>query len=508
MIRSSEFEVVALVGMLIVLVAISAASHLAGRPPLAARYPLTFWVVDLVVVPLAVMVAAELGSRTAFGLGLTEGDTALSNFAVGLLHLVGVWLVARGLEVVVWRGFFAERTGRSAPALLKGLTYTLLLVAGLALFLWTIDYPVTGFLVSTGVVAGVLGLALQNTLGDLFSGIALSLDRPFQMGDWVELDNGVVGQVVDMTWRSTRLKTFSNTIISIPNSGLASQHVTNLDRPTPLYSAWYTIKLSPQIEPRLAVTVMAAAVGRCRHVLARPAPVVRLSDAQESPYQYTVWVHYRNYLAHFKAQEELFREIHAALRDADVRPAAPYQELKLERARPITPVAPNISQTLRSLELFSALNDTVIDEIAAGSCYALIEAGSELVHEGSEVETIHVLVSGSLGGMVTLPSGRTLDAVQLSPGESVGWAALVCGERAVMTVTAVVDSLVVEIDGECLKPVLQSNPQLKQRLAELVVERMQRARTARVAASGGSATPRTTEEILRRIESFLTRSPQ
>lgn len=85
---------------------------------------------------------------------------------------------------------------------------------------------------------------------------------------------------------------------------------------------------------------------------------------------------------------------------------------------------------------------------------------------------------------------------------------MVCGERAVMTVTAVVDSLVVEIDGECLKPVLQSNPQLKQRLAELVVDRMQRARTARVAASGGSTRPRTTEEILRRIESFLTRTSQ
>ena len=129
-------------------------------------------------------------------------------------------------------------------------------------------------------------------------------------------------------------------------------------------------------------------------MLTQPAPVVRLSDAQESPYKYMVWVHYRNYLAHFKAQEELFRELHAALRDADVRPAAPYQEIKIERARPVNPVAPDIKQTLRSFELFSGLNDESIEQIAAGSYYSLIEAGAELVTEGSEVSAVQIVVNG------------------------------------------------------------------------------------------------------------------
>lgn len=492
-----------LMGGLAVLVAIAAMYHFAGRPPLASRYPLTFWIVDLVVFPVAVMIFATLASAGAVGMGFAE-EGALDVLGIGLLHLVGVWLAARGLDLVVWRGVFAERTGRAAPALLKGLTYTLLLVAGLALFLWWVDYPVTGFLVSTGVVAGIVGLALQKTLSDLFSGIALSLERPFQMGDWVELANGTIGQVVDMTWRSTRLKTFYNTIVAVPNSNLAAEAITNLDRPTPPYATWYYIKLSPEIEPRLAVTLLGTAVGRCRHVLSQPAPVVRLSDARESPYRYMVWVHYRNYLAHFRAQEELFREIHAALRDANVRPAAPFQEVKFERARPIAPVAPNISQTLRSLQLFSGLSDATIEQIAAGSYYSLIETDSEVMREGDEVHRVQILVSGSLKGVVALPSGRVVETVVVSPGESVGWAALVCGEKAFMTVTAVVDSLVVEIDGECLKPVLQSHPQLKQRLAELAQDRMQRADAARV--GGGTARVRTTAEMLNRIENFLTRS--
>lgn len=493
-----------LAGALAALVALAAVYHFAGRPPLASRYPLTFWLVDIVVLPVMVMIVSTLASAAAIGMGFVE-EGGRNVFGIGLFHLVGVWLAARGLELVVWRVVFPKRVGRSAPALLKGLTYTLLFVAGLALFLWWIEYPVTGFLVSTGVVVGIIGLALQKTLSDLFSGIALSLERPFNMGDWIELRDGTVGQVVDMTWRSTRLKTFYNTIVAVPNSNLAAEPVINLDRPTPPYSIWYYVKLSPQIEPLLAQTLLTTAVARCRHVLTQPAPVVRLSDASESPYRYMVWVHYRNYLAHFRAQAELFREIHAALRDADVRPAAPFQEVKFERAWPVTPVAPNISQTLRSFELFSNLNDATIDQIASGSHYSFIEADSELMREGADVDSVQILVSGSLRGGLTLASGHMVETVTLSPGESIGWAALVCGEEAFMTVTAVVDSLVVEIDGESIKPVLQSNPQLKRRLAELVLERMQRAGAAR-AASGGGPRGRTIDEILKWIESFLSRS--
>lgn len=497
-------ELMILLAVLAALVALAGFYHFRGHPPLASRYPFTFWLVDLIVLPAAAMIVSTLASTAAIGMAVVEGQP-LNVLGIGLFHLVGVWLAARGLELVVWRLFFPESAGLSVPALLKGLTYILFFIAGLALFLWRIEYPVTGFLVSTGVVVGVVGLAMQKTLSDLFSGIALSLERPFSMGDWIELKDGTIGQVIDMTWRSTRLKTFNNTIVAVPNSNLAAEPVTNLDRPTPPYSTSYYIKLSPEIEPRLAQTLLTTAVARCRHVLPRPAPVVRISDAQESPYQYMVWVHYRNYLAHFKAQEELFQEIHAALRDANVRPAAPFQEIKLERARPIAPVAPNISQTLRSFELFRMLDDSTIERIASGSRYSFIETDSQLMREGDDVDTVQILVSGSLKGEVALPNGRMLETLTVSPGESVGWAALVCDVKAFMTATAVVDSLVIEIDGECLKPVLQSNPQFKQRLAELVVERMQRASASRATADGRPRI-RTTAEVLKRIEDFLSRS--
>ena len=122
-----------------------------------------------------------------------------------------------------------------------------------------------------------------------------------------------MGQVMEITWRSIWLKTFYNTVLYIPNSEMAAQQVTNLNKPNAPYSVWYMIKLSPEIDPSFVKTLLVAAVGRCRHVLRTPSPSIRLNSAIENPYIYSVWVHFRNYLAHFRGQEELFAQIHSAL---------------------------------------------------------------------------------------------------------------------------------------------------------------------------------------------------
>ena len=482
--------------------------HVAGRPPLARRFPVTFWFVDLVLVPVAALLGAELLSRTGLGRDVAEPGTVLNAVAVGLFLAAAVWHITRGVELLLWRGSFAERGTSAAPALLKALTYGCLTVAAVALFLWWIGHPVTGFLVSTGVLAAILGLALQSTLSDLFSGIAISIERPFHLGDWIQLQDGTVGQVVDLTWRSTRLKTFNNTILSVPNAVLAAQAVVNLDQPSGPYSVWYSIRISSEVEPRLAVTLLAAAVGNCRHVLSHPTPTVRLSDAQESPYTYRVWVHYRSYLAHFKGQDELFSEIHAALRDAQVRPAAPQHHLKVERARPLSPLAPNIASTLRSTELLGELGDEAIAELAAGSRYEFVEEGRLLVREGDDMTKILIVVTGALTGSVESSAGRSAEVVRLAPGESVGWFGMVCGEKAFMSVSAAEDSFVVFVDGSCLATVLNNNPWLKPRLADLVARRRERSGALRAGGAQQAERVRTPDDILRRIERFLSRSSE
>ncbi len=478
-------------------------TRLVGDPPLVSRFSMGVLLADIVVLPTLVILLIHI-------VQLFWKFPMFNNFKVnlelvqsGLLYLLTFWLIARAIDVVIMQRYFHGRTGYDAPHLLRGLVYVITLFSGLALFLWQIDYPLTGFLVSTGVIAGVVGLAMQNTLGNLFSGIAFSLERPFKIGDWIQLQDGTVGQVVEMTWRATWFKTFNNTILTMPNLALASQAITNLDKPTAPYSVWYSIKISSEIDPNYVKTLLTTAVGRCRHVMPKPAPSVRLNNAIENPYIYAVWVHFRSYLAHFKGQEELFMQIHQALNQAGIHVSADVQEINLSRKRALNPISLKISDTVRSLSIFADLDNEEIEQIANVSEYMIVEADTELMHEKQQVSKVYIVLNGELESSVTLDNGRKVIGEQFTAGDSFGWSAIVIEEVGFMTVKAISDSLVLAIGSECLKPILTKHESLIQQFTEIVTNRMQNLDQARSAANRDRKIPVTPAEIKKRIEKFL-----
>jgi len=473
-----------------------------GTPFSTNRNPNTVWFMDVLLWPIGVVsffyVVAGVIRITEL-VGVQAQLQLLQSFT---LHIAVFWLIARGFDLVFLRWFVFHRTGFTTPALLRGLTYALFLIAAFSLFLIRMGYPITGFLVSTGVAVGIVGLALQSTLNDLFSGIALSLEKPFHIGEWIELENKTVGQVIDLTWRSTRLKTFNNTILSIPNSKMAGFAINNLDRPDGAYGIWYTLRVSANVDPTLVVTVLSTALSHCSHVLPKPTPTVRLNDASSTPYLYTVWVHYRGYLAHFRGQEQLYMEIHKALKNAGVSPVGDIQEIRYSRATTLNPINPSIADSLRSLDIFSELKQNEIDQIAKDSEYRLVAADTVLLRENTRSRHVYVVVNGSLESSITIKNGQRAPAEQFSTGDSFGWATIVTDQNAIMSVRATSDSLVLVINGECLQPILQAHESLRQQFYDLVTERINQLTHIRNEAleERRSLSP---SEIRRRIERFV-----
>jgi small-conductance mechanosensitive channel len=122
--------------------------------------------------------------------------------------------------------------------------------------------PIGTLVATSGVVAIILGLALQNTLGDLFSGIALTLGRPFSIGDWIQLADGTEGHVVQNNWRSTQVLTPANNLVVLPNSTLAKVGLTNLTKPDESHLVILPIRVTsdsrPDVELQFRVTAPAA----------------------------------------------------------------------------------------------------------------------------------------------------------------------------------------------------------------------------------------------------------
>jgi small-conductance mechanosensitive channel len=134
--------------------------------------------------------------------------------------------------------------------------------------------PIGTLVATSGVVAIILGLALQNTLSDVFSGIALTLGRPFSIGDWIQLTDGTEGRVVQNNWRSTQILTPAHNVVVLPNSALAKLSLTNLTRPDESHLVVLAVRIAADRRPSAIETILKSALDQCGCIVQDPRPVV------------------------------------------------------------------------------------------------------------------------------------------------------------------------------------------------------------------------------------------
>jgi small-conductance mechanosensitive channel len=142
--------------------------------------------------------------------------------------VLGAWLLRSLFQLLLRHTLFPDDDEPHARRLFADLVSLLIYVVAIVGIMETVlKQPITTVLATSGVLAIILGLALQNTISDVFSGLAINIDRPFGAGDWITLSPNVEGQVIQINWRSTRIKSAFNDIIVIPNSVVAKATVTS-----------------------------------------------------------------------------------------------------------------------------------------------------------------------------------------------------------------------------------------------------------------------------------------
>ncbi|MTW21600.1 mechanosensitive ion channel family protein [Allochromatium palmeri] len=472
---------------------------------LAERLPVLSAVLDLALLPLVLLVLGALTDLAARTLGL-DSTTALIRVAtLGLVYVISGWLVARLIESIL--AARTEALVERIPKLMMGLIHGAFMFIGLAFFLWSQDVSFTGVWLSTGVAAAVLGLALQRTLGDLFSGIALGIERPFNLGDWIELPDGIVGQVIDLNWRATRLRGWDNATHVIPNSRMASESLKNLHGDQHLFAPWYFVKIPSEVDPRFATALILDAALRCESVLKFPHPIVRLADATTVPYSYMVWVHLRNYPAMFRGREELFREIHWALQRAGIGLAPEVREMRTRRAPEVQTEPPTILLALKGLDMAGSLTAEELEQMAARAVYVHFDSGHVILAEGAMSDAFYVVVGGLVEAAITLPDRTRTVTEVLAPGNHFGITTMLANEPSFLELRARSDVNLIRIDLEVLRTLLANRHELAEHLARIVKERIDAAEAAR-AASRQPVGRLSLRDIRQRIEGLRVRHPR
>jgi len=456
-------------------------TRVVGERPLFSWFPRLTAALDVLVIPLLVVIAGSLLRIAAHAVGLGALEAPIFWLTLLAAHLATGWALARLVEVaLLLRG--EEDQGPRVPKLIIGLIYAALMFIALALFLWEQGYSFAGVWVSTGVAAAVVGFAMQKTLGDLFAGISLGIEAPFSIGDWLELTDGTVGQVIDINWRATHLRGWDNATHVIPNGRMASESIKNLHDEHHLYAPWYFVKLPAEVEPRFATALLLDAAMRCESVLKFPNPVVRLADGSGLPYSYMVWVHLKNYPAMFRAREELFRELHRALQEAGIEVAPDVHELRTRRAHVTAAEPPTIALALRGLDFSGALTQPELEQLAARGAYRQHDAGHVVLAEGAISDAFYVIAGGLVDSCIRLPDGSRRVVETLGPGKHFGITAMLTTEPSFLEFVAHSDVTLIRIDLDCVRNVVAARPDLAEQLAAVVKERLDAAEAARIAS--------------------------
>jgi small-conductance mechanosensitive channel len=125
----------------------------------------------------------------------------------GAVIEIAWWLVAAQLVWSLVRVLLRlGNRGREVALMQEMLGALIYMVAVIAILTYVFNLPIKGLLATSGAVAIVVGLALQSSLGDAFSGIVLDLERPYRIGDWIVVDGTVQGYVLETNWRTTHIQ--------------------------------------------------------------------------------------------------------------------------------------------------------------------------------------------------------------------------------------------------------------------------------------------------------------
>lgn len=493
----------------------------AGGGPAALGGRLVWLAIFALVLAVALGARRELGrwaarrAGTAVGHALRHAYRLLPPFlalaaARAIVEPLGLaeWLGKRGMEaldfLLVVSGFFLvllpaealliERTlvelrGQKVPRLVRDLG--LWLVGGLFLayaFSATFAIPLAPLFATSAVISFVLGLALQDTLSNLFAGLAVHFEGSVALGDWVRVAEQE-GEVAGITWRAIKIRTFANTYVIVPNSTVAKSALINYSQPTPLTRRVLPIAVAHGVPPGTVERVAVEALRTIEGVKGTPEPEVLLSEFGESAIHYDVcfWTSDPSRRAHFRhavysalwyrfSREGI--EIPFPTRTVRMRPEPRADSPQVVRRR----VA-----ELRRVDFLEVLADDDLEGLARDVEEPIYARDETILAQDAENRHFFLIKTGRVAiEQRGVPAPAPHRLAELGPGDFFGEYSVLTGDRTTAAVRALEDTQLLALPKRSFERLLQASPAAAETISRVLSER-QAQREALAATESATA---------------------
>ena len=333
-----------------------------------------------------------------------------------------------------------------------------------------------GLVTTSAVLTAVLGLAAQQTLKDLFAGITLQLDPPFQLGDWVDLGE-ISGVVESLTLMNTRLRNMEGARIAVPNATVVQTGLRRFRQNDPVGTC-LQLGLDYALPPDQAITLIERVVAAHPRVLQEPAPLIWLQDYGDSCLVYQLLLWHRD--ARLGMRNQICSEVRSQLWYALAREGwtipFPVREIQPRRVQrdPGDPALLGTEQCADLLgrnPLFAGLAPDQLAVLAAGSRVVRFGVGETVLRQGELGDSLYQVLEGRLAVEVEGSGAVPQRLAELGAGEVLGEMGMFAGEPRSATLRVLEASLLLEVRRRDLAPLLDGEPALVDRFAALITER-------------------------------------
>ena len=400
-------------------------------------------------------------------------DTCFRIFKI-MVWMAVIIAVVRFLAYFILKTAYRNSKQPEVSSLLKTVSSIVIYIIAFFIIFQTQypDVPLTPLFTGSTILGIVVGLALQETLGNLFAGIAMQADQPFQVGDVVAITNRGSGIVESVSWRGVKIRTFQNKLLVISNAVLGKETIevapkNNLNARIVFFSTDYAYS------PTKTIQVIRDAVRQVENVTNKIRPVVRIRNLGDNGIEWEVKYWLEDYAKHNDTDALIRQRIWYVFQRENIPFSSPSLSIHQEDRLPEIAsevIVNTITEHLNKVPIFAPLSDDETEQLANASASRVYAPGEAIVRKGKEGNSMFVILRGSV--KVQIPESTYQKTVnKLSVNDFFGEMSLLTGEPRSASVIAEEETEVLQIKKDALKPIFENNPELVQTICELIEER-------------------------------------
>ncbi len=396
------------------------------------------------------------------------------NHVGAAVALLSTAFVVALINRYLWDAYYEKRRQTVIPHFVREVVALAIFVTALLLVLslgYHAEAELKGLLAGSGIAAIILALAAQNLLGGIIAGVSLQISRPYKVSDWLQV-NERFAEVMEINWRSTRLRTNDGIYLDIPNNEIVRQTIINLHYPTANHAMRLRVGVDYATPPNRVKDALIRATAGAEGVVPDPKPKIYVVDFADSAVLYEIKFWMGNHAFYNDICDAIRTNIWYEFKRDRITIPFPVRTLHLQR-RPSQSAEAETSEVralVRGEPLFSCLDEKQIDTVLAASQVNHYGRGERVVEEGAEGDSMFILLRGAAQVAVT-KDGVPIRVGGLRPGDCFGEMSLLTGERRTATIRAEGDCEVLEISKAAMGQVLRESPECLNHLSALLAKR-------------------------------------